>query len=174
MTQTRVTTWRNYVFTTDLRCANGHPPGAHPLYIGQSSRPDLRFGQHADQPWREYATGFQVYPQAYGSERESLDAEEWRIRTLLPLANREHNWDNPCRLDFGPHREATPHPRRATRARRRRLRRRWPRWARRLAWRAGVWLTLAGGLWWLSGSLVGAVAVASVLLVAAGRRRRRR
>ena len=138
MTQTLAGVWWNYEFTTDLPCPNGCPV-PHPLYIGKSSRPDLRYVQHANAPWRPYASGFFVYPDPYPTEADSLAAEEYRIRTRLPYANKEHNENNPCRLDFGP---AVLRPRRPV-VRPRRARRRWLRPARRLAWGVVVWLVLA-------------------------------
>lgn len=186
MTQTTVTTWRNYEFTTTtLDCRNRCGPGAHPLYIGMSSRPGLRYEQHADQPWWPYVSGFVVFPEVYASEADALAAEEARIHARLPLANREHNQGNPCRLDFGPAPVARRPRRSVVRPRRRPSRRRWPRPARRLMWRAGVWSGLAtlifvlvpgsvafGTAAW--DSAVGATLVMATVLLGRRRRRRRR
>jgi hypothetical protein len=187
VTRAIATGWRNYEFTTDLACPNGHPPGAHPLYVGMSSRPGLRYEQHERAPWRRYATGFVVHPQVYATEEDALAAERARIEALLPLANREHNWANPCRVDFGPAPGGSA--RRARTGRRvpmsqsSRHPRRWSRRARRRAWLAGAWLVLAlaGTVWcWLGASvglgdsaLVGAGG-ASALFAAVMRRRGRR
>lgn len=139
--------WYNYVFDTDLTCQNGHPPGWHPLYEGKSNDPQRRLLEHAkDQPWFPYVTGWRVHPQRYATEDQALVAEKARIRRSRPLANREHNWDNPCRLDFGEpeQRSVARRPRPvSSRPRRRPSRRRWPHPARRLAWRAALWSALA-------------------------------
>ncbi len=184
MTITRtVTGWRNYEFTTDLPCQRGCPPGTHALYVGMSARPDLRYGQHADASWRPYATGFVVHPEVYATEQDALDAEQARIWARLPYANREHNWANPCRLDFGPTVQRRPSKRRGRLVRAAASWRGQPRWVRRLAWRAVVWVAIAivcfvatpnrvpfGTA--VEGSVCGAtLAVLAPLL---GRRRRRR
>lgn len=173
--------WRNYEFTTNLPCARGCSPGTHPLYIGMSSRPGLRYEQHESQPWFPFATGFVVHPEVYASEADALAAEETRIRARRPLANRRHNENNRCRLDFG----LTPNARRRrVGTSRRRSNRRWPRPARRLAWGAAVWLVLAVAVFVVLpmsvpfGAAVRDAVVGSTCLMAlpllGGRRRRRR
>lgn len=113
--------WYNYRFRADrLCCARGCPPGTHPLYIGKSNEPWARALEHAgDKSWFEHVTGWDIYPEVYATEAAALTAEEQRIRSERPVANIEHNKDNPCRLYFPPLGGGEPHPVRAQSRRRR-------------------------------------------------------
>lgn len=185
---TRQTGWYNYVFETDAQCAGRCAPGSHPLYIGKSNDPRRRHFEHlTTQSWYERATGWRIYPERYATEAEALAAEEARIRADRPLANIEHNRDNPCRLYFGPP-SSRPVPaqrfaRRVPMSQSRRHRRWSRRQVRAAAW-AGAWLVLAvaGWVWgvvgvhlgWRDGLWVGAGGATAALLVARRAMKRRR
>jgi hypothetical protein len=140
--------WYTYHFDTDMNCPNRCGPGAHPLYVGMSCRPWVRVLQHAQtQPWWGHQTGYQVHPGTHGSQDDAEAFEYQQIRGLLPLANRRHNEDNPCRYDFGP--AARTGRVVASRGRAHR-----PVWRRRGFWvtvLAVVWLAATVGLWWYAG-----------------------
>jgi FAD/FMN-containing dehydrogenase len=109
--------WFNYMFKTGLDCPNRCGPGAHPLYVGKSNDSLRRLLEHAkDKSWFKHVTGWEIYPERYATEEESLAAELQRIRGLRPLANDQHNRDNPCRMEFAPTVGRQPVARRGLRA----------------------------------------------------------
>ncbi|WP_345509450.1 hypothetical protein [Phytohabitans houttuyneae] len=128
-------------------------------YVGKTRQSlRVREGQHRDeQPWADTIVG-SAFVIAKGVWTEAqLDAcEQHHIRSLRPLYNIDHNGGNPNRIPpweavaqrqarepgWTPHQPpAVPYPRYAPYAGWT-----WRQWRRVLL--AGLWLLLAGGLWW--------------------------
>jgi hypothetical protein len=70
------------------------------LYLGQTTRPDLRIRQHeADKAWAREVSRWRVERRRYRSESAVLRAEAAAIRVERPLFNIEHNEENPGRVN---------------------------------------------------------------------------
>lgn len=131
----------------------------HPVYIGKSNDLWRRHSQHmGDKWWSHLIGGYDIDPRVFASDQEVLAAEREAILDELPLANDQHNRDNPCRLVFDPTAHRTPVAR--TRRDRRppgrpaaRLSRRWVRRRNQATAVVAIWAVLAGLLWVGSGHL---------------------
>jgi predicted GIY-YIG superfamily endonuclease len=184
--------WYTYHFTAvrDLRCGlRGCTERHEVLYVGKSNEPWRRHFEHLkDKGWIRYASGYTIHERTYATEAECLAAERALIREWQPLANEQHNKDNPHRLVFAKvGDDARPARPRARRSAQRAVvsRRRSGGWlVSRSAGYVYLWLVLAAGGCWaaveavaatvVDGAKFGAVAASVLFVFALGRRKPKR
>lgn len=155
--------WYLYRFfaPTSVRCAVEGCTLRHPLYIGKSNEPPRREREHArKKAWYRLSLlpggGWMIDERTFVTDRAVRVAELDAIHDELPLANEDGNEGNEHRLLFN---DQPVMPRKVARrvakarsevTRPRRVPQVKPSTRNHVLAVAGVWLLIAGLLWWLA------------------------
>lgn len=150
--------WYTYDFParTGVRCGLAGCDARHSVvYVGKTNEPWRRHWEHIkDKPWIGLTSGYRIHEEVYGTDGDAKVAEERMIRAWQPLANDQHNRDNPHRLVFSKTRSPRVRVQRPARLPVAEVRRDGVS----LGWLhsrpvvlVGLWLAIAVGLWLVTG-----------------------